>query len=488
MMEDLLRFRQRFAAPALLVFSLVIAMPLAARGAVVSVPSSTSIGQGQTVQIPVSVDVGDGILGADIGLTYDPTALAVAGDAAVSAFSSGCMSVTNSSVAGTVEVGLACSTALSGGGVLFTVPFTGQASGTSGVGFSRCDLNEDAIACTPVGGTVIVPTPTMTATSSPTRTPTPTVTRTATPLPVVHLNAIPSPIVIGGSLTLTGSGFTAGSRIVLFVATATGAQAFGPYQPASWMPTSLLWNVSSTIPLGNGFGTVVVVNTDQGFIQSEPQSQYLYGAANANIPTITSVNGVALDALNPGVPVASVDTVIVQGAAVNIAGSGFNLPLVMLFSPTAAFGPLTPNQGATSTLLQITVPANVPTGPGSLQVINNPYAGNVVSNAVSVPIGAALSIASVSQTGSTITVTGTGFASVSVINFFNQQPGGTVNLGGYNASGQPNIPLTIVSSTQLTFSVPAGAVSGPSYVQVINPPYIPFSSTGGDPDGAFTLQ
>ena len=321
---------------------------------------------------------------------------------------------------------------------------------------------------------------------TPTNTPapqTPTVTRTATPLPAVHLNAIPSPIVIGGSLTLTGSGFTTGSRIVLFVATPTGVQAFGPYQPASWTPTSLLWNVSSTIPLGNGFGTVVVVNTDQGFIQSEPQSQYLYGAANANIPTITSVNGVALDALNPGVPVASVDTVIVQGAAVNIAGSGFNLPLVMLFSPTAAFGPLTPNQGATSTLLQITVPANVPTGPGSVQVINNPYAGNVISNAVSVPIGAAVSVTSVSQSGSTITVTGSGFASVSVINFFN----GAGNLGGYNASGQPNIPLTLVSSTKFTFGKPAGAVSGPSYVQVLNPPYIPFSTSGG-PNGNFNLM
>jgi hypothetical protein len=128
------------------------------------------------------------------------------------------------------------------------------------------------------------------------------------------------------------------------------------------------------------------------------------------------------------------------------------------------------------------VPANVPTGPGSVQVINNPYAGNVISNAVSVPIGAAVSVTSVSQSGSTITVTGTGFASVSVINLFN----GTVNLGGYNASGQPNVPLTLVSSTQFTFGVPAGAVTGPSYVEVINPPYIPFSTSGG-PNGNFKL-
>jgi hypothetical protein len=72
---------------------------------------------------------------------------------------------------------------------------------------------------------------------------------------------------------------------------------------------------------------------------------------------------------------------------------------------------------------------------------------------------------------------------VSVINFFN----GAVNLGGYNTSGQPNIPLTVGSSMQFTFGVPAGAVSGPSYVQVLNPPYIPFSTSGG-PNGNFNLM
>ena len=82
---------------------------------------------------------------------------------------------------------------------------------------------------------------------------------------------------------------------------------------------------------------------------------------------------------------------------------------------------------------------------------------------------------------------GAGFSSVSVINLFAQHAGGVANMGGYGAGGQPKIPLTLVSGTQFTFTVPAGVLSGPAYVQVINPPYIPFSSTGGDPDGAFTL-
>ena len=52
--------------------------------------------------------------------------------------------------------------------------------------------------------------------------------------------------------------------------------------------------VSGSIPLANGFGTIVVVNTDQGFIQSNPESQYLFGSAALDIPTVLSINGVAL--------------------------------------------------------------------------------------------------------------------------------------------------------------------------------------------------
>jgi len=133
------------------------------------------------------------------------------------------------------------------------------------------------------------------------------------------------------------------------------------------------------------------------------------------------------------------------------------------------------------------VPANTPTGPGSFQVVNSPYTGNVVSNAVSLPIGARVTISHVGQSGNTVTVTGTGFSSLTVINLFNHQGNGALNLGGLNPDGSPKVPLNIVSSTQFTFAVPAAAASGPSYVQVLNPPFIPFSSSGNDPDGAFSL-
>src|SRR5690606_24084881 len=129
------------------------------------------------------------------------------------------------------------------------------------------------------------------------------------------------------------------------------------------------------------------------------------------------------------------------------------------------------------------IPANAPTGPGSFQVVNSPYVGNVLSNAVSVPIGEALDITSISQSGSTVTVNGSGFSVLTVINLFNVVNGSAVNFGGLLHKANPKIPLTLVNENQLEFSVPAGAQTGPAYVMALNPPFIPFSSTPGDPQG-----
>ena len=339
------------------------------------------------------------------------------------------------------------------------------------------------------------PTPTSTRTSTPTstgtatvsQTVTPSATPTATPLPTVHLDAIASPIVVGAANTLSGVGFTAGSVVKVFVATSSGAVAQGPFTPTTQNPTGLQWQAPASMPLGRGFATVLVINTDQGFIQSNPQSQLLYGAASANIPTIQSLNGVALTPVNPKIPLAYVETAVTQGSVLHIGGTGFNAPLVNLFTAAGNVGPLTPEAGGSASQIDVVVPSTAPTGPGSVQVVNSPYTGNVLSNAVSVPLGALLTISGVSQSGTTVTVTGTGFSTLSVINLFNTQNGGAVNLGGLGPNGQAKIPLTVTSSTQFSFTVPAGAVSGPSYVQVLNPPFIPFTSTAGDPDGGFNL-
>jgi hypothetical protein len=321
--------------------------------------------------------------------------------------------------------------------------------------------------------------------STPTPTLTPTPTPTVAPNPV--LNPPAAPIVVGGTVTLTGSGFTAGSVIKAFVATASGPLDTGAFAPSSRTSTSLVWQVSPSIPLGQGFVTLLVINTDQNYAQSNSVSQLLYGAASLNIPTIMKLNGVSLRPPSPSIPLANVETVIAKGSTLTIEGTGFNRPLVNLFTSAGKFGPLSPLPGGTSTSFQVNVPADVPTGPGSLQVVNGPYTGNVVSNAVSVPLGSRVTVSNVSQVGSTITVTGTGFSTMTVINLFNGQGVDFANLGGLSQTGNPMIPLTLISDTQFSFQVPAGAMTGAAYVQVLNPPFIPFSTSGSDPDGGFYL-
>lgn len=305
--------------------------------------------------------------------------------------------------------------------------------------------------------------------------------------PFVQLEPIVAPIVVGHTATLTGSGFTAGSVVKLFVATSTGPVAYGPYTPATVSPSILTVDVPASVALGNGLGSVMIVNTDQGFVESGPQSQLLYGYPPANIPTITAVNGVALRPADPSVPAANVETLVTAGSTVTLTGTGFNGPLVNLYTASGNVGPLAPLAGGTSTQIQVTVPGGTQTGPGSFQAVNNPYTGNVLSNAVSVPIGALVTITSVQQNGATVTVNGTGFCSLTVINLFNKQGENVVNLGGLNPDGSPKVPLNVVSPTQFTFQRPAVAVAGPAYVQAINPPFITFSSSGNDPDGAFAF-
>ena len=92
------------------------------------------------------------------------------------------------------------------------------------------------------------------------------------------------------------------------------------------------------------------------------------------------------------------------------------------------------------------------------------------------------------QAGTTITANGTGFSSLTVINFFNTQGDAAVNLGGFGTGGLPRIPLTLVNESKFTFSRPADAVAGASYVQALNPPFVPFTSSGNSAGGAFLLK
>ncbi len=97
----------------------------------------------------------------------------------------------------------------------------------------------------------------------------------------------------------------------------------------------------------------------------------------------------------------------------------------------------TGNPNLKSNSITFTLPASTPTGPGSI-VVSNAGSGHTYaakSDAVSVPIGARIIVTNVTQSASTLTVDGAGFSSLTVINFFNAQKGGVVNLGGLTAAG-----------------------------------------------------
>jgi hypothetical protein len=312
-------------------------------------------------------------------------------------------------------------------------------------------------------------------------------------------------ILAGGSFNITGLNFTGGSVVNFFIATSTGAINAGPLIPTAKSATSLTVAVPATTRLGEGFVDVQVVNTDRGFLASNLVAALLQGSPGAGIPSLTSINGVGLagtgsepDTIN------NVQTVVVQGTMVKLGGMGFdtaNGVAVDLFCAACTGGKVGPfllnpgNAGLSSSLITFFLPATGPmaplTGPGSFVVSNAGIAKDFAkkSNAVSVPIGQQISVTSVIQAGNLITVNGTGFSiPPTVINFFNLQGSVVVNLGGLNSNGTAKIPLTFVNSDKFTFTKPGGAVPGPAYVQAVNPPFVPFTSSGNGPGGAFTLK
>jgi hypothetical protein len=303
-------------------------------------------------------------------------------------------------------------------------------------------------------------------------------------------------VTVGDTVTLSGTNFSAGTVIKFFVNTGSSiddVSGSGGFVPTAFTSSTLTWSVPATIPLGQGSGSLFVVNTDQGFTTSNTVCTLIFGSAAANIPTITGVNGTPLGACDPGAPVAHADTVIAAGSTVTISGTGFNSPGVNLFGVDLLnpgqiknYGPLFPLPGATATSFQIEIPADLAAGSASFQVVNSPYAGNVQSNSVSVVAVAQVTISSVSVAGGEVTILGTGFSPLSVINLFALQGGAVVNFGGLNGS-TPNIPLTFVDSTELRFTRPGGAEAGAAFVEVLNPPYISFSSSGNDVDGSFSF-
>ena len=262
--------------------------------------------------------------------------------------------------------------------------------------------------------------------------------------------------------------------------------------------------IPATIPLGQGVASVQVVNTDQKFAASNDVTTQLFGSNALGFPNLTGINGVRLAATstNPSFATDNVETVVPQGKPVVLNGNGFDIihgVAVDLFCACTGgkVGPffLSPgNPGLTAKSISFTLPASGPkapvTGPGSFVVSNAGTDGDFArkSNAVSVPIGAVPSIASVTQSGLKITVRGTGFSTLIVINLFNTQGTAIVNLGGLQPDGLPKIPLTLINSAEFTFQRPADTVPGAAFVQALNPPFVPFTTSDHDPGGAFTIN
>ena len=329
------------------------------------------------------------------------------------------------------------------------------------------------------------------------------------------ITSVTSPILVGDSVVITGSGFTSGSVVNLFVSTSAGAVNQGPLNPSAISPNMLVVPIAVSVPQGNGVASVQVLNTDG---HDNPINQpsnvvtvLLQGSSTRGLPSITSINGTGLaaDSTDTGIATANVETVMIPGKTVIIGGTGFdtvNGVAVNLFCACASgkVGPffLKPGDpGLSATSISFVVPssgADAPVfGPGSFVVINKGANGSYshASAAVAFVIGEQVTIAAVSQKGHVVTVTGTGFSKLMTINFFNQQNGAVFNVGGTPItcpiSDNPsacNIPLNVINPQQFEFLVPPGVMTGPAYVEAINPPYTPFTSSGNSPNGSLSVN
>ena len=354
----------------------------------------------------------------------------------------------------------------------------------SGAGFMQLPAWVADVGPTPTPSPSPTPSPTPTASPSPTPTPVPT----PTPDPgTVVLDAPPGTCYVGATETLTGFGFSEGSVVNAWVSTSTGPQKYGPFDTTFVSSTEIEWLIPASINPGRGFVTVQIINTDEGFIKSNVVGAPLASAASLDLPTITQIDGADVQAPTQQVPLGYVETSIQQDTGITVDGTGFANPIVNLFTSTGKLS-IVPEAGGTDTSFTMIVPAAATTGPGALQVINR-GAGTPwpVSAAVSVSIGAEIDITGITVTDGRVYVTGSGFSPLTVINLFNRTPGGVVNLGGRDAGGNDRITLENLTGSSFDFPVPAGAASDRAYLTAINPPFITYSSTATDPDGAFTF-
>ena len=239
------------------------------------------------------------------------------------------------------------------------------------------------------------------------------------------------PLTGGGTVTISGSGFT-GSITVEFVSSAgTDFAATGVVVRSS---TQLTATVPS-LPAGNPGGTFnIVVSNAAGASLTSSADDYTYQPP----PSVMLVSP-------PAGPTAG-------GTAVTISGSGFTSTSTVSFGSVPA-----PVTFVSSNKLTATAPAQ---SAGTVDITVSTIGGtSAISPADQYTYDPAPAVTGVTPDagpvsgGSSVTITGTGFTS-----------GATVSFGGAAATS-----VHFTSSTQLTAAVPAGAAPGTVDVIVVSP-------------------
>lgn len=225
----------------------------------------------------------------------------------------------------------------------------------------------------------------------------------------------------GTAVTITGTGFAAGATVTFNGTPATGVTVVNAT------------TITASTPAGTGSATVVVTNTDG--LGGSLGGAFLYLGPP---PTVTGVSPASGSTLG--------------GTNVTITGTGFQSGATVRFG-----GVLATNVSVTnSTTITARTPAGSP-GTVAVQVTNADTQSGSLSNAFAYQAAPPPSITSLSPSsgttggGTTVTITGTGFAA-----------GASVRFGNSDATS-----VTVNSATSITAVTPSGS-AGAVTVRVTN--------------------
>jgi len=258
---------------------------------------------------------------------------------------------------------------------------------------------------------------------------------TYAPIPAVIGVSVNSGPATGGTVvTVTGSGFYGGGA-----SSAVSAVDFGATAGTSLSVTSDT-TLNITSPAGSGTVDITVV-TPGGISAATSNDHFTYAEV-----TVTGISP-SYGPLAGGTPVTITGIGFVNGATVTI---GSALATGVTFVNSTSITAVTPSGTAGSKNIQVTNP--------DLQAgtLENGFTFEAVTvTSISPPSGPTAG-------GTSVTITGTGFAS-----------GATVTIGGNAATG-----VTYVSATSIKATTPAGTVGSANVVVTVSPNSSPPLSGG----------